>query len=116
VAITKTHGVIVAAVAHEKNLYDAHTLPEVLGQAEAITDTRARAPSWIAVIAGANLLTARKSWCREERQKDSREQRVQRCENAFIAERLLSQSLATSNTTFGSCAASLRASKAISSI
>ena len=43
VAITKTHGVIVAAVAHEKNLYDAHTLPEVLDQAEAITDTRARA-------------------------------------------------------------------------
>ena len=40
-AITKTHGVIVAAVAHEKNLYDAHTLPEVLDQAEAITDTRA---------------------------------------------------------------------------
>ena len=25
-----------AAVAHEKNLYDAHTLPEVLDQAEAI--------------------------------------------------------------------------------
>ena len=41
VAMTKTHGVIVAAVAHEKNLYDAHTLPEVLDQAEAITDTRA---------------------------------------------------------------------------
>jgi transposase, IS5 family len=32
---------IVAAVAHEKNLYDAHTLPEVLDQAEAITETRA---------------------------------------------------------------------------
>ena len=30
-----------AAVAHEKNLYDAHTLPEVLDQAEAITDIRA---------------------------------------------------------------------------
>ena len=41
--MTKTHGVIVAAVAHEKNLYDAHTLPEVLDQAEAVTDTRARA-------------------------------------------------------------------------
>ena len=41
VAMTKTHGVIVAAVAHEKNLYDAHTLPEVLDQAEAITDIRA---------------------------------------------------------------------------
>ena len=43
VAMTKTHGVIVAAVAHEKNLYDAHTLPEVLEQAEAVTDIRARA-------------------------------------------------------------------------
>ena len=41
VAMTKTHSVIVAAVAHERNLYDAHTLPEVLDQAEAITDTRA---------------------------------------------------------------------------
>ena len=41
VAMTKTHGVIVAAVAHKKNLYDAHTLPEVLDQAEAITDTQA---------------------------------------------------------------------------
>ena len=41
VAMTKTPGVIVAAVAHEKNLYDAHTLPEVLDQAEAVTDTRA---------------------------------------------------------------------------
>jgi transposase, IS5 family len=41
VAMTKTHGVIVAAVAHKENLYDAHTLPEVLDQAEAITDTRA---------------------------------------------------------------------------
>ncbi len=42
VAMTKTHGVIVAAVAHERNLYDAHTLPEVLDQAEAMTDIRAR--------------------------------------------------------------------------
>jgi IS5 family transposase len=40
-AMTKTHGIIVAAFAHEKNLYDAHGLPEVLDQAEAITDTRA---------------------------------------------------------------------------
>ncbi len=40
-AMTKTHGVIVAAVAHEKNLYDGHTLPEVLEQAEAITNRRA---------------------------------------------------------------------------
>ena len=42
VAMTKTHGVIVAAVAHERNLDDAHTLPEVLDQAEAIPDLRAR--------------------------------------------------------------------------
>jgi transposase, IS5 family len=41
VAMTKTHGVIVAALAHEKNLYDAHTLPAVLEQAEAIADRRA---------------------------------------------------------------------------
>ncbi|MGB9275229.1 MAG: hypothetical protein WCC08_08340 [Terrimicrobiaceae bacterium] len=33
VAMTKTLSVIVAAVAHEKNLYDAHALPEVLDQA-----------------------------------------------------------------------------------
>jgi IS5 family transposase len=42
VAMTKTHGVIVAAVAHEKNLYDAHALPEILNQAEAMTDVRAK--------------------------------------------------------------------------
>ena len=42
-AMTKTHGVIVAAVAHETNQYDGHTLPEVLDQAEAITDHRAKA-------------------------------------------------------------------------
>ena len=41
IAMTKTHGIIVAAFAHEKNLYDAHALPEVLDQAEAITDIRA---------------------------------------------------------------------------
>ena len=42
VAMTKTHGIIVAAVAHEKNLYDAHALPEILDQAEAMTDIRAK--------------------------------------------------------------------------
>lgn len=41
-AMTKTHGVIVAAVAHETNQYDGHTLPEVLDQAEVITDCRAK--------------------------------------------------------------------------
>jgi IS5 family transposase len=40
-AMTKTHGVIVAALAHEKNLYDAHSLPKVLDQAEAIMECRA---------------------------------------------------------------------------
>ena len=40
VAITKKSGVIVAAMAHEKNLYDGDTLPEVLDQAEMITDQR----------------------------------------------------------------------------
>ena len=40
-AMTKTHGIIVAAVAHEKNLYDAHTLSEVLQEAEVISDSRA---------------------------------------------------------------------------
>ena len=39
--MSKTHGIIVAAVAHENNFYDAHALPEVLDQGEAITDTRA---------------------------------------------------------------------------
>ena len=36
VAMTKTHGVIVAASAHEENIYDGHTLPEVLDLAEAV--------------------------------------------------------------------------------
>ena len=66
VAMTKTHGVIVAAVVHEKNLYDAHTLPEVLDQAEAVTDIRPAPSSWTAVTAAANLLMARRSWSLEE--------------------------------------------------
>jgi IS5 family transposase len=40
VAITKQSGVIVAAMAHAKNLYDGDTLPEVLDQVEMITDQR----------------------------------------------------------------------------
>lgn len=40
IAMTKGSGVIVAAVAHEQNLYDGHTLPEVLEQVEALTDQR----------------------------------------------------------------------------
>ena len=40
VAMTKKSGVIVAAMAHEKNLYDGDTLPEVLEQTEMITDRR----------------------------------------------------------------------------
>ena len=35
--LTKTGGIIVGAVAHEENLYDGHTLPEVLQQTEALT-------------------------------------------------------------------------------
>lgn len=40
IAITKTHGVIVAAVAHEKNLYDGDSLPEVLDEVQAHTNHR----------------------------------------------------------------------------
>ena len=40
VAMTRTHGVIVAAVAHPENIYDGHTLPEVLGLAEAVMGRR----------------------------------------------------------------------------
>jgi len=40
IAMTKTAGVIVAAVAHEQSIYDGHTLPEVLEQVEAVTDAR----------------------------------------------------------------------------
>jgi transposase, IS5 family len=38
IAMTKTHGIIVAACAHRKNLFDTHTLPEVLHQVEAMSD------------------------------------------------------------------------------
>jgi IS5 family transposase len=37
VVLTKTGGIIVGAVAHEENLYDGHTLPEVLQQTESLT-------------------------------------------------------------------------------
>jgi IS5 family transposase len=37
VVLTKTGGIIVGAVAHEQNIYDGHTLPEVLQQTEALT-------------------------------------------------------------------------------
>jgi IS5 family transposase len=40
VAMCKQSGVIVAAVAHEKNLYDGDTLPEVLGLAEVVMEQR----------------------------------------------------------------------------
>ena len=115
-AMTKTHGVIVAAVAHEKNLYDGHTLPEVLDQAEAITDTRAARAIVIAATAAANLLMALRSWCQEELPADNPEQRARRCESAFAAERLLNPCLVILSMTFGSCAASSKASKAINSI
>jgi len=39
-AMTKTHGIIVGALALETNQYDGHTLPEVLEQVEALTGER----------------------------------------------------------------------------
>ena len=39
-AITKNHGVILAAIAHPTNIYDANTLPEVLNQVETISKKR----------------------------------------------------------------------------
>ena len=78
VAITKTHGVIVAAVAHEKNLYDAHTLPEVLDQAEAITDTRAARAIVDRGYRGRKLLMAPRSWCPEELLVGNHEQSARR--------------------------------------
>jgi len=39
-AMTKSSGIIVAAVAHEENEYDGHTLPEVLDWAEAFQGER----------------------------------------------------------------------------
>jgi IS5 family transposase len=40
IAMTKSGGIIVAAVAHEQNEYDGHTLPEVLAWAEAFQGQR----------------------------------------------------------------------------
>jgi IS5 family transposase len=37
VVLTRTGGIIVGAVAHAENLYDGHTLPEVLQQTESLT-------------------------------------------------------------------------------
>jgi IS5 family transposase len=39
VVLTKTGGIIVGALAHAENVYDGHTLPEVLQQTEALTGT-----------------------------------------------------------------------------
>jgi len=39
-ALTKTSGILVAAVAHPENCYDGHTLPEVLEQAEVVQGQR----------------------------------------------------------------------------
>ena len=55
-------------------------------------------------------------WSPEELPEDSREQRALRCENAFVAERLLRRSLAISKRTFACYAASSKASKAINLI
>lgn len=40
-ALTKTSGILVAAVAHAQNVYDGHTLPEVLEAAEVVQGRRA---------------------------------------------------------------------------
>ena len=40
IAMTRTHAVIVAAISHPKNIYDGHTLPEVLDLAEVVMDRR----------------------------------------------------------------------------
>ncbi len=40
VVLTKTSGVIVATMSHEENVYDGHTLPEMLDQTEAVTAQR----------------------------------------------------------------------------
>jgi IS5 family transposase len=40
IAMTKDGGVLVAAVAHEKNIYDGDALPEVLAQAEVVAGQR----------------------------------------------------------------------------
>ena len=40
VVLTKTTGVIVATMSHERNVYDGHTLPEMLEQTEAVTAQR----------------------------------------------------------------------------
>jgi transposase, IS5 family len=40
IAMTKTRGIIVAACAHRTNLFDGHSLPEVLNQVEAMNNQR----------------------------------------------------------------------------
>ena len=40
IVMTKTHGIIVAATSHQTNVYDGHTLPEVLEFAEVVTGVR----------------------------------------------------------------------------
>ena len=55
---------------------DAHALPEVLDQAEAITDIRARAAIVDRATGAENLLIALRSWCQEELPEDNREQKA----------------------------------------
>ena len=119
VAMTKTHGVIVAAVAHEKNLYDAHTLPEVLDQAEAVTDIRARAVivdrgyRGRRFVDGTEVLVPGRAPHEAIASKERGDE-----QSAFVVARheLSSRSLAISKPTFGCYAASSKASKAINSI
>ena len=89
VAMTKTHGVIVAAVAHEKNLYDAHALPEILDQAEAMTDIRAKRAIVDRGYRGRKFVDGTEILMPGRVPEDNREQQARRCESAFAAERLL---------------------------
>jgi len=47
IAVTKNSGIIVGAVSHERNKYDAHTLPEVLGQIKEFTGIEPAVAIWL---------------------------------------------------------------------
>ena len=113
--MTKTHGVIVAAFAHAKNLYDAHALPEVLDQAEAITDIRAaraivdRGYRGRKSVEGTEILVPGRAPKGQSRaQSAAMRQRFRR-------RAAIEPPLSHLNMTFGSYAASSKASKAINS-
>ena len=115
VAMTQTHGIIVAAIGHEKNLYDAHALPEVLDQAEAIADTRAaraivdRGYRGRKCVDGTEILVPGRAPRGQSRAKNAAMRK--RFRRRAAIEPLLSHS----SMTFGSCAACSKASEAINS-